>query len=774
MLRRRILPTLAALALAVAACDGGAPSGLAPDARRSLSQGRSDARAWIAAGRADSVDTQTAVALGYLERLRLGFGSPFRLADQALHDPRLAPDSLGVRVAWAVLARLIDGAAYEVEPAALDRAGLGRFDHWGGAGRQHLRLIGGTIAESRDPRAGEMAVRLAYGLAAAEGNLPARAPHLAARAAALLRDREIAMDDARRLLRAAAADSADPMALLVRWRSERRFQVESPASLPIPADAELESIRIGLRLTEALRELAAVAAESRPARPSPADLRPGLLGPAAADALAHAAESLDAPPQTPVALAGRNYRKEMLDPKLVPADELARRERLVQEGISEERFVAAYGRLQRTPENATAPSLAVLWAAVSLRTYAQEPVWFPGLPAPSARELEERYGLAVRFGDDVPAAWRPFYRRVLDQSLSDLRLVLPSLDLKGLRVVIDPDAPRQEGTLAMHDPKGRRLLMPPITSLGTVAHELAHDLDWQVALRRYRVRGDYATDRATRTHDTRFAMRVHDLAAGASLEETSDRLATHARRPAEIFARSLDWFVAVSLASRGRVNGYLSSVQDDMLTGYGTVRPPDVTGTAGKALVEILDEVAPVYPGTREWFLRSYGPARAITAYDLMRRVLEQPIEEELVIDAADPTSEVAAAPPTFSQVVSARDAALGEIDAWICRAPGAAYDRNLELARRTLVVEAAAARARGLARDHARSVAGPRAERWLSRHLFGAPLSAPAADSLMVDLLRPIAESVRALSTTDPVPQQSSFVLSAPPSWCGAPLLVP
>ncbi|HUF27374.1 MAG TPA: hypothetical protein VMM18_10390, partial [Gemmatimonadaceae bacterium] len=251
-----------------------------------------------------------------------------------------------------------------------------------------------------------------------------------------------------------------------------------------------------------------------------------------------------------------------------------------------------------------------------------------------------------------------------------------------------------------------------------------------------------------------------------------ERLASHARRPAEVFARSLDWFVAVSLAADGRVNGYLSSVQDEMLTGYGTVRPPDVTGTAGKALIAILDEVAPVYPRTREWFLRSYGPARAITAHDLMRRVLEDPYvpEASMPIDAPVDTAAPEMGTPSISldHVVRARDAALAEIDVWICRTPAAAYDRNLEIARRLLVIETAAARARGLARAHARDLAGLRAERWLARELVGAPLSAPAADSLLVAMLRPIAESVRDVAAPEPVTARSGFQLASPPAYCG------
>jgi hypothetical protein len=142
------------------------------------------------------------------------------------------------------------------------------------------------------------------------------------------------------------------------------------------------------------------------------------------------------------------------------------------------------------------------------------------------------------------------------------------------------------------------------------------------------VRGDYASDRATRNRRDALAIRLQDL-AGGSLEPAGagEPNSAHARRPAEVFARNVDWFVAVSLAAEGRMNGYLSSVQDDILTGYGTVRPPDITGTAGTALVSILDQVAPLYPATREWFLKSYGVDRSLTPYDLARRVLEAATE---------------------------------------------------------------------------------------------------------------------------------------------------
>src|SRR5919109_1471906 len=64
-------------------------------------------------------DSGTTIALGYLERLRLGLGSPFRLADYALSDPRL-DDSTRTRVAWAILARLRRGDAYVIDPSVGD------------------------------------------------------------------------------------------------------------------------------------------------------------------------------------------------------------------------------------------------------------------------------------------------------------------------------------------------------------------------------------------------------------------------------------------------------------------------------------------------------------------------------------------------------------------------------------------------------------------------------------------------------------------------------
>src|SRR5690606_27956479 len=182
---------LALLGPVVAACRGDGRAALRPDVQRELTHGREFAVDLVASGRADALTDQAVVALGYLEPLRLGPGSPFRPLDPALHDPR-PEDSARTRLGWALLARTLDGAAYEVDASTLDRAGAA----WPGlrarAGRHHLELITSAVSEARDPRGGELAVRLAYLLAQAEGSVSRQAPELAAQVAALVRDRELA------------------------------------------------------------------------------------------------------------------------------------------------------------------------------------------------------------------------------------------------------------------------------------------------------------------------------------------------------------------------------------------------------------------------------------------------------------------------------------------------------------------------------------------------------------------------------------------------------
>src|SRR5690348_8466210 len=98
---------------------------------------------------AQSVTASAAISLGYLDRLRRGMGSPFRLADNALQDPRLSTADRE-QLAWAILARTLDGDAYSLSPDAL----AARLAAGGTAGaKAQLTLIDATIARARDPRA---------------------------------------------------------------------------------------------------------------------------------------------------------------------------------------------------------------------------------------------------------------------------------------------------------------------------------------------------------------------------------------------------------------------------------------------------------------------------------------------------------------------------------------------------------------------------------------------------------------------------------------------
>src|SRR5690606_9587050 len=147
-------------AAAFSGCGRPEHAGLAPDIRRELEDGQAAMDGWLALSRAGVVPPDEAViALGYAERLRLGLGSPFRLVESALRDPRMG-EPVRRQVAWGLLSLTLSGNAYQVDAIALDRSGMAGVASWPGLGRHHLKIIESTISESRDPRAGELAVRL--------------------------------------------------------------------------------------------------------------------------------------------------------------------------------------------------------------------------------------------------------------------------------------------------------------------------------------------------------------------------------------------------------------------------------------------------------------------------------------------------------------------------------------------------------------------------------------------------------------------------------------
>jgi len=165
---------------------------------------------------------QLAIALAYLERMRVGTSEPFRLVDEALADPRLGI-SMERRVAWALLGRLRRGDAYFVDPSVLDGIGPRAADGRSASGADHLDLIERTINAAKDPRAGELSIRLAYMVAAAKGSVEPSGVSVATNVAALVRDHASATADLRDLLASASERHADCSTSCSRGARRERF-----------------------------------------------------------------------------------------------------------------------------------------------------------------------------------------------------------------------------------------------------------------------------------------------------------------------------------------------------------------------------------------------------------------------------------------------------------------------------------------------------------------------------------------------------------------------
>ena len=544
-----------------------------------------------------------AVGLTYLERLRLGLGSPFLLADEALEDPRL-DYAMHSRVAWALLGRLRRGDAYVIDPVVLE--GIGPWDRYGrgATGLAHLQLIERAVRSTSDPRAGELAVRLAYMIAAGNGSVATSSVAIAAEVAALVRDHVLAEDDLRSLLSDSREQRVDVMTLLMSRRAGREFKVEQPALVPLDAELRTEAMEEVPALVRSLDTLEQV----RPAREAPL-ASASVLG----EAFAERAQRLAAwrPPLAQVVVTLRSN---------------------VQSGLlasNDESLAAAYAPVAAAADSARRPAaLAVLSSAVALRTRAQSTPWFAGDPAPTVPDLAAEFGLAdVSFASSVPAQWRPYYLRELADGLRDMQDVFPALSLNGLHITFGTEMLR-DSALAMHDPRTRTLQLSVATSGGTLAHELSHDLDWQTARRLFADGRGYSTDRAM--HDQRgpLASSVSTLAAEARLFRwySGGPSAVPGDRPAEVFARSADWFVASTLALHGRSNGFLTAVQDAMLPGYAA-GPPVAVGAAGAmSLLSAIEQMTYVPDSLRASFEVAWSDPSVVDPVVMVRRVLETPV----------------------------------------------------------------------------------------------------------------------------------------------------
>src|SRR5215831_13432090 len=229
--RLSLLVTASLLGLAIMLGWVSARPAASANAVRRLSEGNSYFDSTIVLARAarprGDRGNQLALTLGYAERLRLGLGSPFKLVDEALSDPRL-DDSNSTKTAWGILGRLQRGDAYVIDPLVLEGLGPWSSDRQGASGAAHLGLIESTIRGASDPRAGELAVRLAYQIEAAKGTLSPSAFGIITQVAALIRDREAAESDLRDLLADANQNHVAVLDLLHDRRAEHAFRVEQP------------------------------------------------------------------------------------------------------------------------------------------------------------------------------------------------------------------------------------------------------------------------------------------------------------------------------------------------------------------------------------------------------------------------------------------------------------------------------------------------------------------------------------------------------------------
>ncbi len=298
------------------------------------------------------------VGLTYLERLRLGLGSPFRLVDQALDDPRFDADpALRTRVVWALLGRLRRGDAYVVDSSALDGLGPWDADGHGATGAQQLALIERAVESASDPRAGELAVRLAYMIGAGKATVASPAVAVATEAAALVRDRVLAQRDLADLFADATRDpeNRDVLSLLEDRRESMSFRVERPAGEPLDAELRTEAMNAVPALVRALDTLEQIGAARR---------RTPRVAPVARSALRRSRERARRRP----AARGPDRRARRGCGTIVP-----------NRATNEETLAAAYDAAPQSTDSARRiAARALLSDAVALRAFAQERSLAPG------------------------------------------------------------------------------------------------------------------------------------------------------------------------------------------------------------------------------------------------------------------------------------------------------------------------------------------------------------------------------------------------------------
>ena len=564
-------------------------------------------QASVAAARLDTAMSRDAItralALSYLERARLGLGSPFRIVDQAAHDTRLS-DSVRRDVAWSIVNRILDGAVYQIDPRALDIVSQP------GAGVEHLAIIEDVIGRAENPRVAEAGVRLAYALAASNGTTGLTSLPVVAEAAVQVRDRALARRDVHEAIDRARDDNIDLIDEIVRLRAARALGVEQPTLGGLEVNDRDAVIEMA---PDILRRIGAVV-------PRDQDIT--------------AASLLDR--KTATTLAGLAARQPPLAAIRVPVTTRAATLRadtglarsalpVLAAAANEESLVAAFAYATSASDGRSS-SLGRLMvsAGVALRAHAQDRVSF-GDGQPTVGAVIGAHALkAIKFDRDVPREWRPFYVQMISNALDDFERALPGYDPAGLSFTIEMGA-LPDSALAMHDPRTHTIRLSAMTPSGTLAHELAHDVDWRAARRLFAKSGGYATDRSVRESSLRLSSSVRGL--------TSARLTGRGRispygsnRPAEVFARSVDWFVADALAAMGRSNGFLSAIEDPLLAGFAASPSDAPSLSASHALIGTLAEMTYLPDSSGAAYVRRWESLDALDPSTIVMRGMDAPV----------------------------------------------------------------------------------------------------------------------------------------------------
>ena len=178
------------------------------------------------------------------------------------------------------------------------------------------------------------------------------------------------------------------------------------------------------------------------------------------------------------------------------------------------------------------------------------------------------------------------------------------------------------------------------------------------------------------------------------------------------------------------MNGHLSAVQDQVLTGYGSAMSPEASRDGGGATLRALDGITLVPPAVRAWFTQRYGAARHISATEAVRRVLETPMS---TVELHSPSRYALSSAEATSALMKSDSRASR---AWSCLiSPEDEVDGDPHLTR-TVMQYAAEARARG-AVERWRSFASRFSPRGLSplRALEGPPWDPALADAMVRDV---------------------------------------